>query len=321
MASSRPVLLALLSVLWSCGGEQPNPRARDALRAVATCTPTELAAALQTHDGATLVVAFDLDAAEVQAAVDAADRAQPPFVVLIGGTAAEGALPDAWIQPRSGAEAAVDLALLACTGTAPTATRYEIGARTWTEANRAAGGDPTLAPADALLALLRMQRGDALDTSPSTGANYAVALLADEDGPTWQAAALAEVRAAAARYPQLRLVERSETAGDVLADARAILLASQDRERIQSVAQAAAERADGAIPVFALDPLMGEAKGACSIGCTPRTVAQAAAARIRALLPEGGDLLICAPRDPDARTEARREALATALGLEPASLR
>lgn len=288
---------------------------------LARCEPAALAEALRKHPAATLVVALDCDGRAAQAAVSAADRAQSPFLVVVGGAPADGALPDAWIEAPTGANAAVDLALLACGGVASASSRYEIGARSWTAANRAAGGALTVAPADPILALLRGQRGDLLTTERQSDQRLRFAFWSGDVDTAREEAALSEVRLAAARYPQVELVERRQLAGTVEAGARAILLATQDPERTRRAAAEAQLAASGPLPVFALDPLLHEAPGASSLGCAPMTLARAAAAEIRALLPEGGRLLLCCPAGEDAATAARRRALAEALGLEPDLLR
>ena len=65
--------------------------------------------------------------------------------------------------------------------------------------------------------------------------------------------------------------------------------------------------------LFALDPLLQDVPGANCVGCAPDTIARAAAAQLRALLPEGGGLLICCPEDTDDATAAQRSALLAAL--------
>ena len=78
---------------------------------------------------------------------------------------------------------------------------------------------------------------------------------------------------------------------------------------------------DGPAAVIVLDPLLREDHDTCRIGCTPAAVARAAAAAVRRLLPEGGDVVLCAPSDADELTAARIAALANTLGFDPAKLR
>lgn len=319
MPPSRSVLPILACALWACA---PAATPDGALRVLAVCAPEALTDSLRAHPEATLVVVLGGDSDAAQAAVTAAGRDQRPFVVVVEDSAPLAApLPDAWVEAPSGAEAAVDLALLARRGAAPAARRYEIGARTWTAANRAAGGERTVAPADPILALLRSQLGDPRATASQQREPVRVIFwTGDADGDR-EAAALAEARAAAARRPQLELVERAELAGTARSGAQAVLLATEDRARTQLAATEANLAADGALPVFALDPLLHDVPGASSIGCTPQTLARAAAARVQSLLPEGGALLVCSPAGADGVTAARRRALLAALGLERDALR
>ncbi|MEC8253339.1 MAG: hypothetical protein VX044_09010, partial [Planctomycetota bacterium] len=238
-------------------------------------------------------------------------RSQQPFLVMVGGRPRSGPLPDALVEAPSGADVAVDLALLACAGAPPTPTTYSIGARTWDATTRAAGGAPTLAPADVIIAMLRQQRADLLTARPPQGARHRIAFVAAADG---HAAQRTEVRDAAAKYRHVELVEAGSAADAVAAGAAALILATDD-PRVTREALATA----GSVVV--LDPMLRDAPGACRIGCAPETAARAAAARIRALLPEGGDLIVCGPDGGDAWGQAVRDAIVTALGIDPASVR
>lgn len=310
MASSRCVIPILSCALWSCAPADVEDRR---LRVLATCTPETLKTALGQNTAATLVVALGCDVAEVQAATSAAGRAQPPFVVVVAGAPGDRPLPDAWVEATSGGAVAVDLTLLAHRGAAPAGRRYEIGARTWTPANRAAGGELTVAPADPILALLQGQLAAARATPPQQAERVRVVFWTGDADARREAAALAEVRAAAGRDPRIELIERTELAGCAELGAQAILLATQAPERTQLATREANLTAQAALPVFALDPLLQDVPGASCVGCSPDTIARAAAAQLRALLPEGGGLLICCPEDTDDATAAQRSALLAAL--------
>ena len=310
MAPSRCVIPILSCALWSCA---PADVEDQRLRVLACCTPTTLAEALDQDATATLVVALGCDATEVQAATAAADRAQPPFVVVVGDAPGDRPLLDAWVEATSGGAAAVDLTLLAHRGAAPASSRYELGARTWTPANRAAGGELTVAPADPILALLQGQLAEARATAPQQAERVRVVFWTGDADARREAAALAEVRAAAGRYPRIELIEREELSGSATIGAQAILLATHDPERTLLATRAANLTAQAALPVFALDPLLQDVPGASCVGCAPDTIARAAAAQIRAMLPEGGGLLICCPENTDDATAAQRNALLAAL--------
>lgn len=309
------LLLIALCTLTGCGPQPLTTDRSGALQVAAVCAPDGLTAALQQHGEATLVVALDAGDADVLAAVAAAGRAQMPFVVAIGPYRDGAALPDALVADETGADVAVDLALLACNGVALADTRYEIGTRTWTEANRKAGGTATLAPADPILAMLRAQNGAKLTTTPATDEVHRIAMVLPKDAEPWQRTAAAAVRDAVARYPQLRLDEAADLAAADANAPRALLLATHDAAVTTAAKQANAR------PVIVLDPLLGDEHGACRIGCSPRTLAQTAAAQVRALLPDGGSLLLCVRGGKDPTTAMRLNAFAEAMGFDPAALR
>lgn len=312
------MISTLACALWSCAPAEAPDRGS---QPPAACTPATLADALRRDAAATLVVALGCDVAEVQAALRSAGRAQPPFLVVVGGAPGDRPLPDAWIAATPGGAAAVDLALSARRGAAPVGRRYEIGARTWTAANRAAGGELMIAPADPILALLHSQLGDARAAAPQPSEPDRVVFWTGDADAEREAAALTAVRAAAARYPTVELVERAKLAGSVRVGAQAILLATQDPGRVRLATAEAQLAAEGALPVIALDPLLQDVPGASCVGCAADTVARATAAQLRVLLPEGGGLLICCPEDTDDATAAQRRALLAALGHDPGARR
>ena len=320
MASPRLLLLLALGSLGSCDPQPPAAARNSALRVAATCAPDELAATLRAHPSATMVLSLGGDPDAALAAASAAGREQPPFVVVVGGRPGAGDLPDAWIEAPIGADVAVALALLACRGTPAANTAYSIGARTWDQANRAAGGARTLAPADAIVAMLRQQQAAALTTGPADAPLHRVAFVTAPGEAAAQKATRAAARAAAARYPQLELTELHAAAEAADAGAGALIAATRDPSFTRAVAASAV--ATGAPPsIIVLDPMLQDAHQACRIGCAPETIARAAAGRARSLLPEGGELIVCAPAGDDDWIIATRDALAAALGADPESLR
>ncbi|MCK5944473.1 MAG: hypothetical protein KAI24_20970 [Planctomycetes bacterium] len=318
MPVTRPALLTALCLLPACGPGSVATDRSGALHVAAVCAPESLEAAVREQQQATLVVALDGD--EPLAKVAAAGRAQRPFVVAIGpAPQADTELPDALIADATGADVAVDLALLACNGVAPRNVGYQVGTRVWTEANRKAGGQPVLAPADPVVAMLRRQRAALLTTTPATDEAHRVALVVTDRDVAWQLAAERQARAAAARYPQLELVAAPTAAEAVANGARAILLATSD-PHVTVAARAAADKAEGdPPPVIVLDPLLADGHGTCRVGCSPRTLAAAVVAQVQALLPEGGHLVLCA--GAGATAAMRADAFAKALGIDPAALR
>ena len=158
----------------------------------------------------------------------------------------EGA--DVLIDDDRGASVAVDLALLACGGVPPAVTSYAIGTRAWTEANRAAGGEPVLAPADAILAMLRTQHAALLTTTPAPGhVTHRVAFLLGADPKPWQVQACDEAKEAAARYPQLEVFEAKGVAAAVRDGAGALLMATIDPRQSLAAGESEEECAGRAV--------------------------------------------------------------------------
>ena len=171
------------------------------------CTPGHLAEAIANHEDATLILDFGPNTSNLAQIANAAKRATPPFAVAVDHAPKDGQeIADAVIVVDTGAAAAVDFALLASGGVALQPNRIEIGTRTITKANRAAGGSPLLAPGDVLLAMLRMEHKELLTTTPATDVRHSIGLIACQPDAPWQAATTAAVTKATDRYPQLQLV-------------------------------------------------------------------------------------------------------------------
>ena len=306
-------LLLLLACAWT-GCAQPERTERDdgALRAAATCAPAELGATLRAHPEVTLVIAVDCGIEPALAAVADAGRDQSPFLIVVGARPAEGPMPDVCIEAPTGADAAIDMALLACQGAPTTLARYELGARTWTSANRAAGGATTAGPADAIFALLRNVRSPATATTVNK-----VALLASAQPTASQRTLADDVRAAASRRQNLELIESASATAAVERGAGAILLTTSDPQITAAAKRAARNAADKSAAVIVLDPMLVAAHDTCRIGCPPAAAARATAAAVRRLLPEGGDVVFCAPQNAAELTAARITAVANALDFDP----
>jgi len=286
---------------------------------VGKCAPTEVAAALEEHLDATLVVDFGPDTANLTAAANAAGRATPPFTVAVGQAPQDGTeIADAVIVADTGASTAVDLALLICNGVAVEPNRIEIGTRTITKANRAAGGDKRVAPGDVLVAMLRMQHAAILTTTPKTDVVHPIGLITCEPDASWQAATKAAAVAAAAAYPQLSLLESADTsdqrspaeqAKDLIArGCRALLLTTNDPATTKAVQTATA---DAAAPIIVLDPTVQPDHGVCVVGCSGEVLGKAAAAAVHELLPDGGSLITCV----DSRSRDIVEGFCKAMGF------
>lgn len=268
----------------------------------AKCSPTTLTTTVADTTDATLVVAFEWHNKDVMAATNAAKRTTRPFVVVIGDAPEDTEeLADAVIVAKSGAAAAMDLALLACNGIAPRVMPIEVGSRTITPANRAAGGSSRPGPGDFFLVTVRMEHSKLLTTKPETDESHQVGLLQTDSSNSGQERARRDATAAAARYPQLQLVVTpgpaktgvAEQAQSMIArGCRVLLLTTSDPQQTQAVLAIAAKGPGGAVPVIVLDPLLQE-HGTCVIGSSPQSLGQAAAKMVQTLLPEGGSIITC----------------------------
>ncbi|MGK0433999.1 MAG: ABC-type sugar transport system substrate-binding protein [Planctomycetota bacterium] len=294
-----PILCLLIP---ACGSE---PLAKDPtgkFAVAAKCFPTTLTKTVADTAEATLVVAFEWQNEDVMAAINAAKRTTRPFVVVIGDAPGDTEeLADAVIVANSGAAAAVDFALLACNGVALPTKLIEVGLRTITPANRAAGGTLRPGPGDFFLATMRMEHGKLLTTKPETDESHPVGLLQTDPSNSSQERVARDAKAAAARYPQLQLVvttapaktDVAEQAQSMIANGcRVLLLATSDPKQTQAVLAIAAKAPGDAVAVIVLDPLLQE-HGACVIGSSPQSLGQTAAKMVQTLLPEGGSIITC----------------------------
>lgn len=305
--------LGLLSCLLitSCTDQALATDQAGRFRVVAKCSTATLTSTLVATKHATLVVAFGPDDKDpgnqdTLAATIAAKRATRPFVITIGEAPKnEPEIADAIIVAETGAAVAADLALLACNGITIPKAQLEIGSRTITPANRAAGGDISIAPGDAVVALMRMQHTGLLTRNPETDVRHLIGVIQADPSDPWQQQTTSELLAATARYPQLEVVRQSApVASDnahiaqcqqlVASGCRALLVTCSDPAKTTQILAAAAAAPDGAVPVIVLDPLL-QVHDTCVIGCSPTSLGRAAASIVQQLLPEGGDLITCLP--------------------------
>lgn len=230
---------------------------------------------------------------------------------------------DAVVVADHGAAAAVDLALLFCSGIAPP-PKLPLGARIVNAANQAAGGTTRPAPGDVVLQLLRQQHAGLLSTSPSTDVVFPIGLLRGADDPTSKAIA-ASVRAAAGRYPQLELLDRTDAADPaalapiarefVQRGVRAILvvLPTHDAPPLTAVQTAAAEQN---VAVFAIDPSLQCTTATCVVGSDAQILGRAAGETLLGMTTGPGPIRPVLTNPADASLfAARLRGLAAALGL------
>jgi hypothetical protein len=292
------------------------------LRVVAECARAELADALRQHRDVSVVVTLAGSFAESGAANGAVTGV--PVVGIGAAPAAEDDWPAALVLEPTGADIAIELALLACNGVAITPKPVAIGTRTVTAANRAAGGAVQRAPGDIYVELLRQQHRAELTTTPATDEVHFVGLLCVGDGPRPTRIA-GEAAAAAARFPQLELrTAGCEPTADAAATAaaemvrsgcRVVLIAADTATTIAAAAQAVHEANPAEAVAIALDPMVAD-HGVCSVGCAPATLGRAAAAAVTALLPDGGAIVLVHEQPIAAATAGRRAGFADALRLK-----
>lgn len=332
---------ALLLALSGCGGktaELSDPSGK--FRVVGQCSSSTLSAALAQHDDAKLVVAFEQPVEATTAAIERAERPQRPFLILVGGDAADGGAgaevgaelpaPDAAIRPATGARAAVELALLACNGVALPPNRIELGPVVTTPANVAAGGNRQHGPGDFYLAQLRSEHAAHLDPELEIDVAFGIGLIAaDDTDSAWTRRIVIEVQAAAAAFPQVMLLPKPAAAAEPLtpaetarrhveAGARALLLATSDPATTRAVREAVAQNAEGnTITVIVLDPLLNDGHEACHVGCPPSALGRLAAQQVERLLPEGGALLTCIDSESEAVARAEHDAFCSTMQLRP----
>jgi hypothetical protein len=300
----RNVCLLSSLMLAACGNAPLASDTTGKFLVTAKCTPATLTATVAANQNATLVVSFGPTTRDPLADIAAAGRSTPPFLIAVGAVPDDqGVIPDAVIVAETGAAAAVDLALLACNGIALPPSKFELGTRTVTPANLAAGGTATVAPGDAMLAMMHMQHAALLTTKPETDYVHVIGAMQTDSKDSWQTEVLAAIATSAARYPQIRLhngnAEQPQSADPVeltrllmRAGCRAILVATSNVQTTKNMLAAAALGQDGAVPIVVLDPALGD-HATCSIGCSPHSLGQAAATMVKQLLPEGGELITC----------------------------
>ena len=243
-----------------------------------------------------------------------------PLVVGIGEPADTATDPDALVVAATGADVAIDLALLTMNGIA-IPPRLPIGTTLVTAPNRAAGGQREPAPGDAIVALLRRQYAAVLTTQPATDEIHHIALVCWRDDDPWQQRVRADATAAAKRYPQVELhvrcadgdAERQREAAKLLADegARAVLVSVPTPA---SLAPLAADLRPRNVALIVLGAASGCDQATCCVGTEPAMLGRAAALGVRALLPERAALaLTYTTADPD--IAARERGFVDALAL------
>jgi hypothetical protein len=304
----RVMSLPTCFLLIACGSDVVTQDEDHKYSVVSNCTLDLLTKSVGDHDEATLIVSLDPTGGDTLPQVQAAPRAQPPFVITIDEAPRDGgAIPDAVIVADTGANAAVDLALLSCNGIPIQPNRIELGTRIITPANRAANGSAQVAPGDAIMALTRMQHAALLTTKPSIDVVHLIGFIQTESEDKLQTRSKAEVETAAKRYPQVELAsprnaELDDTSASTLAQdmikqgCRVIIAACSDPTITKTILAECNKATDQPALLIVLDPLLSDEHYTCVIGCSPKSTGRTAASMARQLLPEGGKMVTCVAR-------------------------
>lgn len=331
-ALARRLLLPLLA-LSACGEPAALLVSADGeLRLLASirCEPaaddarTAVAAALAQHATIDLVWAHaEVLARGAAEAARTARRAQVRVMSVCGAETAARQLVASEelavaLVPDPGADAAVDLALLAIHRVPHLPTRVALGGRSWSRASLAAGGAPFLAPGDVAMADLRRRHADALTTTPTIDVVWRLGLVA----PAGDGGALAAlVRSRVEQQPQLELVLPAGPGADAARQVRellqqgchAILVGAVTDDAVTSACRAALQQE---VAVIALGLALPADACSSRIGADDHAVGRAAGHECLRLLAGTGNVLEL--RSAAERTgEELHRGFVDALGLGP----
>jgi hypothetical protein len=202
------------------------------------------------------------------------------------------------------AEQAADLTLLAVSGVEIPA-RVAVGARWYSRANRAAGGQATPSPDEFGIAALRMQHAAVLDKQPKTDVVFRIGVVVSATEPMRARLATALTKALRA-YPQLEVTMGGDAAAFVTENRNAILFVGRGQAAYASLAKDA--RAQG-IRVLGVASDLPTSAVQSEVLADAESFGTAAGEAIRALQPAGTTVLELGFRSDDAALVARRTAL------------
>ncbi|MFM1873532.1 MAG: hypothetical protein RL398_2954 [Planctomycetota bacterium] len=202
------------------------------------------------------------------------------------------------------AEQAADLTLLAVSGVEIPA-RVAVGARWYSRANRAAGGQATPSPDEFGIAALRMQHAAVLDKQPKTDVVFRIGVVISATEPMRARLATALTKALRA-YPQLEVTMGGDAAAFVTENRNAILFVGRGQAAYASLAKDA--RAQG-IRVLGVASDLPTSAVQSEVLADAESFGTAAGEAIRALQPAGTTVLELGFRSDDAALVARRTAL------------
>jgi ABC-type sugar transport system substrate-binding protein len=233
----------------------------------------------------------------------------------------DGAI-DATFEYPTGAETAIDLALLACSGIA-VPKRVVLGTRTFTKANLAAGGEAVPSPGEFVIANLRHQHSGVLSTKPTTDVVFRIGMAQCTDGEPWRVAMREQLIAAAKRYPQIQFDYRAadddtEKQRGIVRDFiaqnyNAILVSPKESLALVAVAKEALEKG---IKLIVLDRELGSDDYTSFVGGDNLAIGKAAGTAIGQLLPNGGTIVELQGLMTSSPAQERHNGFVEALGLK-----
>ncbi|MFO1077411.1 MAG: substrate-binding domain-containing protein [Planctomycetota bacterium] len=233
---------------------------------------------------------------------------------------ANGTLDATFEYPTCGAEA-IDLALLACSGV-QLPKQLQLGTRTYTKANLAAGGAAIPAPGDIALASLRREHAAILTTEPKTDQVFRIGMAQCTDTEPWRAAMRDDMKRAAARYPQLALdyraadndieKQRGIVRDFILQNFNCILVSPKESLALAAVCK---EAMAAGIKVVVIDRALGSDDYTCFVGGDNTAIGRAAGDYIKTLLPTGGTIVELEGLMTSSPAQERHNGFAEALGL------
>jgi ribose transport system substrate-binding protein len=228
---------------------------------------------------------------------------------------------DATFLHPTGATAAIDMALLACSGIAPP-RRLLLGTRMFTKATLAAGGTLVPSPADVMVEALRRQHANVLTTTPATDVVFRIAMVQHTGGDPRRARLGEELKAAAKRYPQIQFDYRDAEdtrEGQVILvrdfiaqNYNAIIVAPENAAALGPVCKEAIAKE---IKVIVLEAELGSEDYTCFVGCDDKAIGKAAGMAIGKLLPKGGAIVELQGAMTTSTAQQRHEGFVEALGL------
>ncbi|MBL8749013.1 MAG: substrate-binding domain-containing protein [Planctomycetes bacterium] len=320
MTTRRILSLAAVALFSACGGHALLEDTSGRFRLVARVRATDTAATRSAlREGIAAHSAALLFATDSEAGAPTDGVGVP--VVAIGTSSSSTTQPAVLVVERTGADVAVQLALLACSGIS-IPKQLPLGA----EVQRSVpDARPTNrpAPGDVVIELLRQQHAAVLAIPPTTDVVFRIGFVhLDADDP-WQLRVRADVEEAAHRYHQLELTTRCAN-GDPAKHAaivrelagngcRAILVGANDPAPASSIAD---ELREHSVALVVVARHVRESAATSCVGPDQVVLGTAAGEAAASLLPRGGAIIEVHGDPASPLLVPRRQGFAAALGLK-----